>query len=339
VGVIDSLSTGFETVASHIGLTFIPALLDVFLWLGPRLSVYPITQNLIQQVGQTPASTGVCQQGGLPLIALLRLLGERNIFRGLSTAPLGVPVLTGGYPLNSAPVGQPLVLGINNELVLLTLLLTFAILGLLLGAIYFVLIGALVDQGASPSWQEVVRRVFVNWTRLTALAVIVSCFAFLVGLMAVLLLAILQLGLLAMGTMLALAFDYCQVALIVSQIVAAVLILWIAFVLAFSIHGMVLKNRGVLGSMWDSVRLVHWNLLSVTGLFVLICLISIGLTYLWTLPAPDSWLTLAGIAGHAFVSTGLVAATFVFYKDRYRWWTEMRQWLLAEQRRFSNGRR
>jgi hypothetical protein len=47
----------------------------------------------------------------------------------------------------------------------------------------------------------------------------------------------------------------------------------------------------------------------------------------WNLPAPDSWVTLAGIGGHAFVSTGLVTATFVFYKDRYRWWVEMRQWL------------
>ena len=46
VGVIESLTTGFETVASHLGLLLFPALLDLFLWLGPRLSI----DNLIQRL-------------------------------------------------------------------------------------------------------------------------------------------------------------------------------------------------------------------------------------------------------------------------------------------------
>ena len=29
------------------------------------------------------------------------------------------------------------------------------------------------------------------------------------------------------------------------------------------------------------------------------------------------------------ISTALVTATFVFYQDRYRWWVEMRQALVA----------
>lgn len=339
VGVIESLTTGFETVASHIGLALLPASLDLFLWLGPRLSVYPFTQNLIKQVGDVPASNSICGPGAQPFIMLLNLAGEQNVFHGLSTAPLGVPVLTGGYPLDSAPVGPTVILGIDNGLVFLTLAITFIILGLLLGAIYFVSIGSRVGDAARPSRREIAKRVLVNWTRLTALSLIIAVFASLLGFIAVLLFGILQVAILVVGDVTAAGFDYCLAALRVSRILAGASALWIALFFAFSVHGMVMKNRGVLGSMWDSIRIVHWNLLPAAGLFILIYVIDWGLGYLWTLPAPQSWLTLAGIAGHAFVSTGLVASTFVFYQDRYRWWTEMRQWLLVEQKRFSNNRR
>ena len=38
-GVIGSLKAGFEAVSSHVILISIPFLVDVFLWLGPRLGV------------------------------------------------------------------------------------------------------------------------------------------------------------------------------------------------------------------------------------------------------------------------------------------------------------
>ena len=38
-GVIGSLRAGFDAVSSHVVLILLPLALDVFLWLGPRLSV------------------------------------------------------------------------------------------------------------------------------------------------------------------------------------------------------------------------------------------------------------------------------------------------------------
>ena len=38
-GVIGSLRAGFDVVSSHVWLILLPIVLDVFLWLGPRLSV------------------------------------------------------------------------------------------------------------------------------------------------------------------------------------------------------------------------------------------------------------------------------------------------------------
>jgi hypothetical protein len=55
--------------------------------------------------------------------------------------------------------------------------------------------------------------------------------------------------------------------------------------------------------------------------------VTAGLDYLWSLPAEDSWMLLVGIAGHAVVTSGLLASTFVYYQDRYRYWRELRSYL------------
>jgi hypothetical protein len=55
-------------------------------------------------------------------------------------------------------------------------------------------------------------------------------------------------------------------------------------------------------------------------LFLLIFLIiNQGLNFLWTTPSQGSWLMLVGIAGHAFVSTALLAASFIYYRDINAW--------------------
>lgn len=332
VGVIESLTTGFETIASHIGLALFPALLDLFLWLGPRLSISPLTQSLIAFVNTLTAPDENTAQGLQAMVEFLKTTGERtNVFAFLSTAPLGVPSLIDLNIFDSNPVGQPLVLGVDNALIFFTLALGLAIVGLLLGTVYFVLIGAqFAEDGLTPV--SFIKNVIVNWARVTALALVAIIFIVTVSFIVIFFVSVVQLLLVALSS---LAPGMSEVGLFIaalSQTLLAMLILWVLLFLVFSVHGMVLKNRGVFGSIWDSIRLVQWNLLSVVGLFLLIYVISIGLRYLFSLPSPQSWLMLAGIAGHAFISTGLVAATFAYYKDRYRWWMEMREWLLTQKR-------
>jgi hypothetical protein len=48
-------------------------------------------------------------------------------------------------------------------------------------------------------------------------------------------------------------------------------------------------------------------------------LLGIGLNFVWSVPAEDSWLALVGILGHAFVSTALLASSFVYYHDMTLW--------------------
>jgi len=89
--------------------------------------------------------------------------------------------------------------------------------------------------------------------------------------------------------------------------------------LVFSPHGIFVNRRKVWSSVKDGMRLTRLTLPS-TGLFFLVVLIlSQGLDVLWKIPGEKSWLALIGIAGHAFVTTGLLAASFVYYRDADHW--------------------
>ncbi|MBM4424213.1 MAG: hypothetical protein FJ030_12630 [Chloroflexi bacterium] len=328
VGVIESLTSGFEAIASHVGLALFPAAVDLFLWLGPRLSISPLAQGMIAALAEVRMPDEASAQSQQMMISFLKEAGERtNVFSLLSTAPLGVPSLMVGVAPLVIPGGQPFVIPLDNALLLIMLSLGFSMAGLFAGAIYFTLIGSLFFDDDKPDAPQIMKRTAVNWARLTAFSLLLSILALIAGLTFVIILSLFQLSLLIVG-----AGALAPLMAELSQIAIGVAAIWCVVYLAFTVHGMVLKNRGVLGAMWDSARLVQSNLFSVTGLFVLVVLINAGTSYLWSLPSPESWLTLAGIGGHAFVSTGLVAATFVFYKDRYRWWTEMRQWLLAQKK-------
>ena len=72
-------------------------------------------------------------------------------------------------------------------------------------------------------------------------------------------------------------------------------------------------------------------MLASAGLLTLGLLISWGMGYLCAIPRLDSWFLIIGVAGHAFIATGLVAASFVFYQDRYRWTNEMQEWINKQQ--------
>jgi len=44
---------------------------------------------------------------------------------------------------------------------------------------------------------------------------------------------------------------------------------------------------------------------------------------LWNIPDNTTWLLLLGIIGHAFVTTSLLAASFVYYHDADVWVGEL----------------
>jgi hypothetical protein len=91
----------------------------------------------------------------------------------------------------------------------------------------------------------------------------------------------------------------------------------LAVYLAFAIHGILLNRRPLLRAVAESMRLVQRNLGSTVALFVTVYLVRAIAASLWRMADSGTWLTLLSIAGHAFISTALIVATFIFYRDRY----------------------
>jgi hypothetical protein len=94
---------------------------------------------------------------------------------------------------------------------------------------------------------------------------------------------------------------------------------WLFLPLLFSAHGIFVFQRKMWASVKESVKMTRFTL-PATGLFLLsVLVLSEGLAMLWRVPPETSWFTIVGIAGHAFVTTGLLAASFVYYRDANLW--------------------
>jgi hypothetical protein len=318
-GIIAALAAGFETVNARLELILLPLVLDLFLWLGPHVSIQhlipPITDSLQSMLAQAGSVDPTTTANVTLIVTALQDFGARfNVLSFLSTAPLGLPSLMSGRQPAALPGGLPLIWHVDSVPQYLLLVGASVLLGLFLAALYF---GGIAQQVRDRRirWLVLLRQVWVDWARLTAL-----------GALALFVIAVLGVPIFLFSWLIGL---FSPVVGAVISVIGMSVLLWVLFYGGFTLHGMLMHRRGLFAAVWDSIRLVQINLPPAAGLFMLIMVLNLGLTLVWNAPADDSWLLLLGLAGHALISTALITATFVFYQDRLRWWIEMRQSLQA----------
>jgi hypothetical protein len=316
LGVIAALTSGFEVVTARLDLILLPLALDLFLWLGPHLSVRPVIEQLLPLLAPVPgADAATVAQLKAWRDTLQASAGAFNFFAALSTAPLGLPSLMAGRNATALPGGSPLVWLVRGIPEYMLLFGMFVLGGLFLGALYF---GSIAQQvrDARLNLARLLRQVWGDWARLTAMLVMALAAAAALGIPVLVMAVLARLASPILGELIAIA--------------GWTVGLWILFYAGFTLHGVILQRRGLFGALFDSLRLVQISLPHTAGLYITVVVLHFGLGIVWNIPADDSWLLLLGLVGHALVSTALVAATFVFYQDRYRWWLEMRQALQAQ---------
>jgi len=308
MGILACLAAGFEIVARRPAMMMMPLLLDLFLWLGPRLSLAPIFRALDRlyrtwfRAQGTPALPEA-EQLSLLLTQMFNMGATRyNLFAALSPAPLlGAPTVMASQLTVERPMGLRPEIVISSPFVVFGWVVLLTVVGLGISALYLRVIGRQViaeTEMALPGPQSFL----ALWGRLVVLALILL---FVLG---ALLLAGLSfaalVGLFSQG----LAF------FVVTFLFA--LIMFVVFHLIFAIPGMVQLRRSPLHAMQESILLTRGDFFSISLLVLLIVVISRGFNVVWTLPDPATWANLIGIAGHAFVSTALITTLFVFYQDR-----------------------
>lgn len=302
--LMKSLMAGFDAISNQFGLVIFTLALDLFLWLGPRLTIARIFEDILaQQAGGLPETTNA------EVLERLRLLvGEFNLFSVLRTFPIGVPSLVASRSAVESPLGKSVFWEVSSLGAAFGVWALLVILGACLGAFYFTAVSqaALVGE---VNWQVVLAR--WPWTSLQTLL-----------LMALWLMMIFAASLLFGCTLTFLLLSgglgLEQVTLFGLLVFAGILI-WALIPLMFSPHGLFVSKNTVWSSIKNSARLTRMTLPTTVMLFLAIIIISEGLRLVWNIPSITSWWMLVGIIGHAFITTSLLAASFIYYHDADRW--------------------
>jgi hypothetical protein len=321
VGVIESLARGFETVAGSLVLILLPLLLDLFLWIGPRLDFKPAFLSSYHDFWEPMVAAmdeemqGSFKQFSDQMLELsetmpnqyLPVFGMPSLMAWRDAEPLPFDYIPPVWEVRT-PVD---VFGAN----VLSLLAGFVLFGC-----YITIIAERV-KSEKTKFGRILARLPVNliWLGLFFAALFIILF-------------LVYIPFLLVSASFLLVSEWLSA---VINFFGLILIFWIAAFVAFTIHGIFLNERGLFRSLWDSIRVVQWNTPPTLMLFLLILVLGTALSRIWLLAPANSWMTLLAIGGNAFVQTGLIASTFFYYKDRYRHWQESHAEMLArlEQRR------
>ena len=298
-GVIGALKAGLDVISTHISIILLPLALDAFLWLGPRLSVNNIFSALYAQM------LDISKSSGMSVDELTRaqpqwtdFLQHFNLFGLLRTFPVGVSSLMQAKMPMLSPLGSQNVIETSSWLSLFGWTVLLTLLGWTLGAVYFQLVSRLVS---GPERLPAARA--IGQSLLFSLGSMIA--AFVIGLPVLFVLSILNL----------LGAAVMQTGLFVMMLFAS----WLVVPLFFTPHGIFMRGENAFRSVLTSLRMSRFILPSASMFVLALFLAAQGLNILWTVPPDESWMLLVGIAGHAFVTTALLAASFIYYRDMNAW--------------------
>lgn len=305
--MIPSIVEGFNAITNHLYIILFPIMLDLLLWLGPLVSVKKyFLPRLLEALETAPAALGADAVSFLETTREMwvELLTRFNLLSSLRTFPIGVPSLVLNFLETSNPLGERRTIELvsGNSILGWTMLLLAA--GFLLGTLYFILTANAINP-SDPSGRSNIYSFGRKITQSLFLVLVLFGGIITVGIPVICLLSIAMLFLPALGTL--------------PFLIVGMLSVWALMPLAFSPHGIFSDDLKATKSIVTSIRLVR-SFMSPTGVFLmLLVLLGYGLDTLWVTPGTDNWMLMVGIIGHAFISAGLLASSFVYYKKGVVW--------------------
>ncbi len=308
-GVMGPLRHGFNAVSSHVWLILLPLMLDLLLWLGPRLSVgtlvNPFFKLAFSQMRTTMTSSSDLQRFAVYQSTFNEMVERFNLLSligRLQTFPVGISSLLAQTMPVKTPLGSQDVVQITSLPGFLGLAFLFTVVGWVMGGLYFRSVSGIALGDANR-----VTMISLSWAIVQTL---ILSFLWVVGLIVILI-----------PTMVVLTFLTLLSPLLASGILLIALFFsfWLIVPLFFTPHGIFVRRQNAFYSIFTSLKMARFTL-PTSALFVLcVFLLTTGLNYLWSVPTGDSWMLLVGIAGHAFITTALLAASFVYYRDMNAW--------------------
>jgi hypothetical protein len=306
--LIPTLVAGFNTVASHIELILLPLIVDLVLWLGPKIKIDQLEKpfiDLLAKYIQSTATADTQAQIADSIVKLRDTVGQINLISAIRTIPVGIPSLLARKMTVDSPLKNNFTFEAPTAGFALLVILGLTLLGFFLGTIYF---NTLSRYTVTPVLPQNNKKLFAQFGQNLVTALI--------------LLALIMIILIPGTTVLAAA---SLINTSIGQILvmtALILLLWLSVPLIFAPHGIFVLDQKAYPSMLLSVRMVRYFLPGAGTFLMTAAVISEGLNMLWVIPDANSWLTLVGIFGHSFVVTALLAASFIYYRGGLKWMQE-----------------
>lgn len=301
-GIINSLKAGFDAIAAHVSTIILPILLNLFFWLGPRLRMDAFFNSIKGDV------ISIWQAGGVPAAEIQKmidgyeqLLPTINFFWFVRTLPIGISSLIFPEVNPTTPLGTPAILQVSAvSLIGWCFLLT--LIGWVGGSLYFRSVARIAMADAEEDTQVGMLRAIVQTI---LLSIAFTILIFVIGLPLVVVVSIvLQLN------------EFLANILVLVLSLAS---MWLVVPLFFWPHGLFVKKQNFITSIITSIQMARFTLPTSSMFILVVFLLTVGLNYLWVIPPANSWMTLFGIFGHSFVATGLLAASFIYYRDMNIW--------------------
>jgi hypothetical protein len=300
-GVIKSIKAGFDAIATRLSAILLPILLDLYLWLGPRLRMDALFNSVKNDV------VSIWLSGGIPAKDIQQMLDwyektipSINLFWFLRTLPIGISSLFFSQEIAQTPLGTPVILQVTG-FNLFGLMILITLVGWIGGSLYFRGVAWLVT--ASENDQPIRATRAIGQTILVS--ILWSILSILIGVPLFLIILVL--------------LQFSQILVNIAILLLSLASMWLIVPLFFWPHGVFLKKQNFFASILSSFQMARFTLPTSSMFILTVFLLSWGLNYLWSIPPRDSWMTLVGIFGHAFVTTALLAASFIYYRDMNAW--------------------
>jgi hypothetical protein len=304
LGIIDTISAGFSTVNRRLWLISIPILLDIFLWLGPSVSIAPLATEALEAYERSLSGSGAQIDAGE---SEQLLEGARQTVETISGVNL-LAVLAWQVPslaIGSLRLIGPGTIELGSPLAF-TLVAAALIAGSLLYAALF--LGAVAEpvRGGHYSPEEFPGRLQSNGTGFLKYYALVGAVVVAGFLLATFVAALVSLISPALSSLIG--------ALTVMAIFLATIYLF------FVDEAIFLGDMGPIAALRSSVALVWRNYWGSLLIIVLVNGVLWGTHIAWRLLTGNALGALAAIVGNGYIATGLTASVMIYYRQRALGW-------------------
>jgi len=307
-GLIASLASGFNAVTNNIKIILIPILVDLLLWFGPQVGLKSLLLPVLNQSSQVLKTLNNPEVNDLIVFnndLWKGILENFNLLSLLRTFPIGVPSLLAGRSIKANPLDFYFPVEIKSFGVAALAFILIGLIGILAGSYFFRQVSLISSQNKNANETPAFVDTYAQSILLSILIYVICTLVFIPLVILITFISALNTSFVQIGVILLILF-----------------LIWLLMPLLFSPHGIYTSSLNAFRSILTSIKMIRF-FLPGTGIFLLAAItITQGLDILWQIPGEESWMLLIGIAGHAFITTSLFTASFIYYRGGLKWMQE-----------------